>query len=66
METILIMARALEKSSGADVERLDIQHNEINDTYYGHLHLVKMDSEGNLLVALKYHISENGSVMKED
>ena len=59
METILIMARGLEKASGKDIVRLDIQYNDVADEYAGYVYF-----DGDLGGGASYKINDAGEVLK--
>lgn len=64
METILIMARALEKASkNMSIDTLDIQYNTISDDYTGYVTLTWVDhGEWNRDIQSKYVIRMDGTV----
>lgn len=57
METILILAQALSKSSKTDITRLDIHYNELTDCYTGY---VWFEMGG----SAQFAICENGEISK--
>ena len=60
METILIMARGLEKASKKhNIVRLDIQYNEQADEYDGYVYF-----DGDLGGGASYKINDAGEVLK--
>ena len=60
MKTILILAEALEKSAhGCSIARLDIQYNEKDEMYTGHLVLT-----GNM--TLEFILGEDGCITKRE
>ena len=66
METILIMARALENAStNCRIDTLDIQYNTVSDEYIGYVTLTWVDhGEWNRDIQSKYMIKTDGTIAK--
>jgi len=66
METILIMAKALEKASkNMSIDTLDMQYNTISDDYTGYVTLTWVDhGEWNRDIQSKYVIKTDGTVTR--
>ena len=66
METILIMAKALEKAStNCRIDTLDIQYNTISDEYTGYVTLTWVDhGDWNRDIQSKYMIKTDGTIAK--
>lgn len=67
METILTMARALEKASvNMRIDVLDIQYNTVDDSYTGFVTYTFVDhGEWNRDIQTKYEIHTDGTISKE-
>ena len=61
METILTMARALEKASKHDIIRLDMQYNTNDDGFCGRVTLGDMNTLETYFV---YDIHDDGTITK--
>lgn len=66
METIMIMARALEKASkNMCIDSLDIQYNTISDDYTGYVTLTWVDHGiWDRDIEIKYMIKTDGTISK--
>ena len=62
MDTIMIMAKALQQAAGANmrIDRLDFQYNKVDEQYHARLWL-QHEKSG---VMFKYDINEDGTVSR--